>query len=118
MPIPGRVVEKDCLGVWIEFKGNNCGTCSQACGAKQATKIYLPMRLEGEISVSVSRSNLLWMLLNTLLVPLFGFVLGAVVGNQAGMSELMTFVFSLVGLVTGIYLCRIYALDRLNVREV
>ena len=118
-------------GVWVEFPKTSCNSCVNNC--QRAQLIRLPDRAEigqtaTHIEVSMSGTNQMWLLLNSLMLPLIGFLIGATLANQLlfvhewfiqeWLNELTTVVFSLLGMATGILACRKFTEQRLIINEV
>lgn len=127
----GRIKNRDLSGLWVEFPRTSCNSCRNNC--QQAQLIRLPERADicqaaTHVEISMSGTNQLWLLLNSLMLPLIGFLLGATLANQLclakewlteeWLTELITVVFSLLGMAIGIIACRRFSVQRLTINEV
>jgi len=108
-----------------------CVGCKQYC--QKQLKISFPTSLlslqsealplktlpaKGHLEFSMSIRSQCLLLLNSLLLPLLGFILGAVIAEGFKFAEGQVIVSSLIGLFTGILFCRKFSLRKLNIKEV
>ena len=98
-----------------------CLGCKQFC-KKQVKfslhKSFLPSDSASHIEFSINMNSQISLLLNSLILPLLGFVLGAVVAESLGYTEVQVILFSIIGLITGILLCRKISIYCLKIKEV
>ncbi|MFT7688922.1 MAG: positive regulator of sigma E activity [Candidatus Azotimanducaceae bacterium] len=81
-----------------------------------ASVLSLPSSAHLEFSISMASQLLL--LLNSLLLPLIGFIIGAIIAEFFALTEVQQVLSSLIGLVVGIVFCRKFSLTKLNIKEV
>ncbi|HIG41657.1 MAG: SoxR reducing system RseC family protein [bacterium] len=122
----GRIKDRDLSGLWVEFPRTSCNSCRNNC--QQAQLIRLPEQTDicqaaTHVEISMSSPNQLWLLFNSLMLPLIGFLLGATLANQLWLAEewlteLITVVFSVLGMAIGIIACRTFSVQRLTINEV
>ena len=110
------------MGVWVEFPQKVCPSCHNNCHQRvpQTQMIRLPDICQSATHVEISMNGLnqVRLLFNSLMLPLIGFLLGATLANQLWLSELVTVVFSLVGMALGLLACSEQSTQRLIIKEV
>ncbi|MFT5210852.1 MAG: hypothetical protein ACI9CE_002583 [Flavobacterium sp.] len=98
-----------------------CLGCKQFCKKQiklSLHKSFLPSSSASHIEFSINMNSQLSLLLNSLLLPLLGFVLGAVVAESLGSAEVQVILCSMIGLIIGILLCRKISISCLKIKEV
>ncbi|MBD3649559.1 MAG: SoxR reducing system RseC family protein [Pseudomonadales bacterium] len=105
--VHGRVTAAEAGDCRVIFAPpSDCGGCD-GCRVRER-QIRIPGRWEEqtELTFSMSTRDGVRLLTQSLVLPLIGFVLGAVVANSLQLSELLVIGGALAGLVTGIVSCR------------
>jgi|TARA_B100001079_G_C16357097_1_gene491092 positive regulator of sigma E activity len=74
--------------------------------------------LTSHIALSLSLRGQCALLFNSLLLPLFGFVLGLVLASHLALSEPVSVLCSFAGLGVGMMSCRRFDEHQLNVSEI
>lgn len=116
-----RVVSYNSRMTLVEIEPAGCVGCVEG-GCKQKmyprSRVEIPGEYHSSVELSLSLHNHLVLLLHSLMLPLVGFVLGAVTvsGNQVG--EPLVIAGSVTGLLLGILVCKVQSHDRLKLTEV
>lgn len=116
-----RVVTRNARMTLVEIEPAGCAGCVQgACKQKITTRrrVELPGEYHTGVELSLSLHNHLVLLLHSLVLPLMGFVLGAVTVNGMQVSEPLVIAGSVAGLLLGIMVCKVQSFDRLKLSEV
>lgn len=127
----GEVVERRADAVVVDVEPSRCASCRQAC-RPSADRIALPFvtservasdrvapdRLAPDrIEISMTAGNLGLVAMNTLGLPLAGFVVGAVLADVLVGNDIGALSGSLIGFVSGFLACRAGTLDKVVIRE-
>jgi len=120
----GEIISRDSGGITVAFN-RHCSACRQSCSAGQKSEIHLSNTLLESatqsaqvLNVSMALPAQMYLLLNSLLLPLMGFLFAAMIGEFLNLEEGQLILFSIFGLVIGILLCREFPGNRLNFKEV
>jgi positive regulator of sigma E activity len=117
--IKARVVENRDGVALLQPEAAGCGGC-QGCGVRLPRTFELPNRSEqagSVIALSMSPTNQLFVLLNTLWLPLLGFVLGVMIGSSLSSSEIFQVFVGLAGLLAGLAGCRRLEFSRITASQ-
>ena len=125
----GNVVCHGHAGIRVDFHNENCSSCPSGCSQKPVTTIALPcdppghwagesLQTGSRVEISMSLRSQAWLLLNSLLLPLVGFVSGAVIADQLTSNESIILVSSVFGMGIGIVLCRKFPDRLIRIKEV
>ena len=130
----GNVIGRDHTGVWARFD-RDCYSCNRYCTRRPFAIVHLrgrqerPLRQQqsslhhdgqpprNQVELSMTLGSQCWLLLNSLLLPLIGFILGAAVSFQQGSDDPGCVLSSLAGMALGILLCQKFAIQRLKITE-
>lgn len=113
----GEIVARKPGKVVVKVAATGCGSAC-GCGRAARTMLELPS-CEGErIRLSMTPRDLYVLLANTLLLPLVGFLLGAVLGQAVFENDWLALGGALVGFGVGMSLCRGQSLERVVIEEV
>jgi len=117
----GNVVARNQSGIWLEFKKDcvGCRRCSPTDLVRLPSEVTSPGQPTGnQVELSISLGSQCWLLLNSLLWPLTGFVVAAAVSHQLNLSEPIAVLMSLAGFLGGMGLCRKFSERRLKIVEI
>lgn len=101
----------------VRIEHLRCGGCTKGCFQDEAI-VVLPGDYGSEIEITLSLGDQLVVLTNTLLLPLAGFIVGAVICDYVQPYEIGVVAGALGGLAAGVGLCRTQSYTRLNFSEV
>jgi positive regulator of sigma E activity len=107
----------------VQFPKAGCSSCSQACRQSDSISIELPAselrKLIGSQQVELVMNTKMQMklLVNSILLPLFGFVAGALVADFLHINDLAALGCSLVGLALGVLACRRFSYAHLQISD-
>jgi len=120
----GEIISRDSDGVTVTFH-SRCSACRQLCSSNQKSEIYVAKSLLASsdqnaqiLNFSMALPAQIFLLLNSLLLPLAGFLFAAAIGEFFNMEEGRLVLFSIFGLLVGILLCREFPGNGLNIKEV
>ena len=97
---------------------DGCRSCPTGCGDKKKVTATFPGAYSSTVALSLSLNDQLVLLLHSLLLPLFGMILGSCIGEWIEASDLVVFSCAMVGLVVGIKCCRPQSLKRVKISEI
>jgi len=120
----GEIISRDTGGVTVTFH-SRCSACRQSCSSDQKSEVYVsnsllvsPDQYAQTLNVSMALPAQIFLLLNSLLLPLAGFLFAAAIGESFNLEEGRLVLFSIFGLLIGILLCREFPGNGLNIKEV
>lgn len=112
--IPVKVVHRSPGEIRVQASGG-CYGCGSACHRPRV--YHLPAVVGSELVVQVAPARHFQIVLHSLLLPLIGFIGGAVLANMITLNDLAALCVSLLGLMVGVALCRTLPVDTLNIEE-
>ena len=124
----GQVVSLDQRGLWLQIEASSCATCRVSCNSKNLKQIHLadtlltgpltvPSAVGSQIELSISIKSQLWLLLNSLILPLIGFVFGAVLADYLFQNELLNLMYAVFGMAIGVLTCRHFPQGMIDVKR-
>ena len=98
----------------------SCHGC-RGCGLRSSTReinLSPPRELPGPVDIEVTARSQLFLLGNSLLLPLAGFVAGAAIGSSLSAGDIGSVAMAVAGLGLGMVLCRAGGEERITWIEV
>ena len=99
----------------VEFDQPGCAGCHNGCKTK--TSVSLPFPLSGQLHISLPPADQFACILHSLLLPLAGFVTGAVVFYQWFGTDAMALAGAAAGLSLAACLCKAQTFARLQIHQ-
>lgn len=115
MSVIGHVVERKAGQTIVRVERKGCASCARGCS--EAVLVTLPPLTSDVVALELSARDRLLAMVNSLFLPLAGFIAGAIVANVVTASEVHIIAGSLVGLAAGVAACRIQPFHKLKIIE-
>lgn len=119
----GKITSRGLDGITATFD-LGCSNCHNSCSLVQK-QIQLPKKIviardqdAQSLNVSMSLPAQLYLQLNSLLLPIFGFIFAAILGEFFNLEEGPLVLITLFGLLISILLCRELPVTKLDIKEV
>lgn len=113
----GEIIERRSDAVLVRVDANECDAgCS--CNCRKVTTISLPPVRGRKLNISMRPGDQCVLLVNTLIIPLCGFVAGASLAQWISANDLLAFAGAILGLGIGVVVCRRHSFDRVVIEEV
>lgn len=80
-------------------------------------ELTVPSAVGSQIELSISLKGQLWLLFNSLLLPLIGFVFGAILADYFFQNELLSLMYAIFGMAIGILTCRHFPQAMIDVKR-
>ena len=108
----GIIKGRDQAGLWVEFPESKCTSCQVNCSQATAQVVRLPDRADvrftaTRVEVSFDGAGHVWMLFSSLMLPLIGFLLGAILANQLLLTDFFSVLLSTIGLGLGVLVSKV-----------
>ncbi|MEJ6517046.1 MAG: SoxR reducing system RseC family protein [Pseudomonadales bacterium] len=107
----------------ITFPKAGCHSCAQTCRQSKSINIELPaselrkLKDSQRVELVMNSSLQMKLMLNSILLPLFGFVTGALVSDSLQLNDFGAVTCSLIGLALGILACRRFSYSHLQISD-
>ncbi len=115
---PARVIRGQRGSTRVAVHPDGCQGCAISCGRADPVQISLPGEYEGEVELIMTPRDQFIVLMNSLMIPLGGFLAGVLAGYLPGFPWFVQVALSLAGMLIGVWLCKAQNFDRLKVKEV
>lgn len=102
----------------ISVARQGCTGCGSGCARSTVNELIVPGTFKGQIELSISLSEQLRVLVNSLLLPLFGFIIGTGFTHFTGATEWIVVSGGMLGLVIGLWSCRTKNWNTIEMNEV
>ena len=113
-----RVLDRTRNSSLILLEPVNCGGCLKRCGARKSLTAILQGNYASSVEISLTFHNQMILLINSLLLPLLGFVLGGFVGQWIATNDMVVVGCAVIGLMLGVKVCKPQSQERLNICEI
>ena len=113
----GEIISRQPDAVVVRVAGSECdGGCG--CQCRKAATFRLPPVGGRRVCISLRSVDRFVLLVNTLVMPLGGFIAGAIVAQWAHPGDVAAFAGAMVGLGIGLLICRGQSFERVVIEEV
>jgi positive regulator of sigma E activity len=115
MTVTGQVIERVDDAAIVQVNATGCHACSRPCGA--SVRIRLSGIEADSVRLSLAGRQQTQLMLHTWVLPLCGFVVGALAGDLCLASDLAACVGAVFGLGAGVLMCRPQTLGSFAISE-
>lgn len=113
--VSAQVIETHGDSSVVALKRSGCTSCHNPCAT--GSRVVLPAPLSGGLLLSMSQPDQIVCTLHSLLLPLAGFVVGAVLFDRWFASDLLALLGAMTGLGIAARLCKVQTMARLKIQQ-